>query len=99
MGHIANTAGRSSQALILMFQPLFSHYLMGSILSDFQSKGGILAILDETTRFQQGTDVSFVHQLNEKYAGNELYTKAKGDRPEFGIKHFAAQVRKMFTNQ
>ena len=53
---------------------------------------GILDILDETTRFQQGSDLSFVQQLNGKYESSSLYTKAKGDRPEFGIKHFAAQV-------
>ena len=64
-----------------------------SLLSYFQDTVGVFAILDETTRFQQGTDMSFVHQLNKKYNGNRLYTKAKGDRPEFGIKHFAAQVR------
>ena len=53
----------------------------------------MLAILDETTRYQQGSDMFFVQQLNGNYGESPLYTKAKGDRPEFGIKHFAAQVK------
>ena len=64
----------------------------------FKPKRGVLAILDETTRFQQGSDMSFIQQLNKNYGGNQLYTKAKGDRPEFGIRHFAAQVMLLTDN-
>ncbi|KAJ8307221.1 hypothetical protein KUTeg_015305 [Tegillarca granosa] len=56
------------------------------------TKTGILVILDEETKFQQGRDSGFVHKVVQKHEKNDLFQKCTGDRPEFGIRHFAGPV-------
>ncbi|KAJ8313291.1 hypothetical protein KUTeg_009157 [Tegillarca granosa] len=55
-------------------------------------KTGILVILDEETKFQQGSDSGFVDKVVQKHEKNDILQKCTGDRPEFGIRHFAGHV-------
>ncbi|KAL3836165.1 hypothetical protein ACJMK2_021607 [Sinanodonta woodiana] len=63
-------------------------------LIDFLTKprNSVLSHLDEHSRLQQGTDMSFVRQLNDNYMNNELFSRSQSNEVEFAIKHFAGKV-------
>ncbi|XP_062568549.1 myosin-IIIb-like [Saccostrea cucullata] len=57
---------------------------------------GIWPCLDEESKFAQGTDLKFVERLkktfNKSHALHNLLTFPRGERAEFGVKHFAGVV-------
>ncbi|KAL3836178.1 hypothetical protein ACJMK2_021620 [Sinanodonta woodiana] len=52
----------------------------------------VLAILDEQSTLQQGSEIAFVRQLTEKYKDSGIYIPPIADRPEFTVRHFAGKV-------
>ncbi|XP_048727151.2 uncharacterized protein LOC125645600 isoform X7 [Ostrea edulis] len=60
------------------------------------SQIGIWPCLDEESKFAQGTDLKFVERLKKNFkkehALHSLLTFPRGDRAEFGVKHFAGVV-------
>eukprot|EP00118_Oscarella_pearsei_P013163 m.102222 g.102222 ORF g.102222 m.102222 type:complete len:1858 (+) comp37156_c0_seq6:100-5673(+) len=53
---------------------------------------GILALLDEESRFPKGTDQTLLSKLHSAHAGNPYYVKPKVSGATFGIKHYAGEV-------
>ncbi|XP_035824294.1 myosin IA heavy chain, partial [Aplysia californica] len=63
------------------------------ILSMFQDKHGLLALIDEDSKFDiASSDDKLVRKMNEKFRKNEKYIPSTHDRPEFAIAHFAGDV-------
>ncbi|XP_019876972.2 myosin-VIIa-like isoform X2 [Aethina tumida] len=53
----------------------------------------ILALIDEESKFPNGTDFSLLSKLHGQHSKNPNYLKPKSDvTPAFGIKHFAGPV-------
>ncbi|KAK3602474.1 hypothetical protein CHS0354_040541 [Potamilus streckersoni] len=55
-------------------------------------RNSVLAILDEQSTLQQGSDNAFVRQLTEIYKDSGIYIPPVADRPEFTVRHFAGKV-------
>ncbi|XP_071156753.1 chitin synthase chs-2-like [Mytilus edulis] len=53
---------------------------------------GILSLLDEETKLQQGTDEKFVQKVTSNHADSGIIMKSTTSDPVFGIHHFAGQV-------
>ena len=54
----------------------------------------ILALVDEESKFPKGTDESLLTKLHQNHEKNALYVKPRSVQdPNFGIQHFAGQVR------
>nr|CAH8840255.1 unnamed protein product [Trichobilharzia regenti] len=53
----------------------------------------ILALLDEESRFPQGTDNSFLHKINSRHSSNPYYVRTASETDKrFGIQHFTGVV-------
>uniref|UniRef100_UPI00358F823D myosin-IIIb-like n=1 Tax=Myxine glutinosa TaxID=7769 RepID=UPI00358F823D len=55
---------------------------------------GLMALMDEESRFPRGSDVTFVEKLNQNFSNNtnyEVVQGVKGD-PKFAVKHYAGKV-------
>jgi len=52
----------------------------------------MFAILEDECRLQTTTDVTFVERLNQAFAKNEFYKKAKSRDPVFTVYHYAGHV-------
>ncbi|XP_008576577.1 PREDICTED: unconventional myosin-VIIb, partial [Galeopterus variegatus] len=53
----------------------------------------IMSLLDEESRFPQGTDISLVQKLNSIHANNKAFLQPKNIHDaRFGIAHFAGEV-------
>ncbi|KAJ3068891.1 Myosin type-2 heavy chain 1 [Podochytrium sp. JEL0797] len=58
-----------------------------------EAKVGVLGLLDEETRLQNGKDETFVLNMDKGFAANTYYRKAKfGGNKEFTIRHYAVDV-------
>ncbi|KAL3836179.1 hypothetical protein ACJMK2_021621 [Sinanodonta woodiana] len=57
-----------------------------------KSKQGVLAILDEQSTLQHGSDMAFVSQLTDLYKDSSIYIPPVTNRPEFTVRHFAGKV-------
>lgn len=58
----------------------------------FQKSVGILSLLDEETKLQQGTDEKFVQKVTSNHSDSGIIMKSTTSDPVFGIHHFAGQV-------
>lgn len=54
---------------------------------------GVLHLLDDESNFPKATDGSFLEKCHYNHALNELYFRPRMSSMEFGIKHYAGQVR------
>ncbi len=54
---------------------------------------GVLHLLDDESNFPKATDASFLEKCHYNHALNELYFRPRMSSMEFGIKHYAGQVR------
>lgn len=54
---------------------------------------GVLHLLDDESNFPKATDASFLEKCHYNHALNELYYRPRMSSMEFGIKHYAGQVR------
>lgn len=53
----------------------------------------VLALIDEESKFPNGTDFSLLAKLHNQHGKNKNYSKPKSDiTPAFGIQHFAGEV-------
>nr|CAI5836957.1 unnamed protein product [Callosobruchus analis] len=53
----------------------------------------VFALIDEESKFPNGTDFSMLNKLHKQHGGNQSYLKPKSDiTPSFGIQHFAGDV-------
>ncbi|KAL3325554.1 hypothetical protein AABB24_036670 [Solanum stoloniferum] len=50
---------------------------------------GIISLLDEESNFDKATDLAFANKLKQHLKANPCY---RGDREEFGIRHYAGEV-------
>ncbi|KAK4363859.1 hypothetical protein RND71_015217 [Anisodus tanguticus] len=50
---------------------------------------GLISLLDEESNFHKATDLTFADKLKQHLKANPCY---RGDREEFGIRHFAGEV-------
>ncbi|XP_043931168.1 unconventional myosin-X-like [Protopterus annectens] len=57
-----------------------------------EKKLGILALIDEESRFPKGTDHTLLEKLNNQHASNHFYMKPRVTDHQFGIKHYAGEV-------
>ncbi|KAL3836221.1 hypothetical protein ACJMK2_021660 [Sinanodonta woodiana] len=55
-------------------------------------RSGVLAVLDEQSTLQQGSDIAFVRLLTGIYKDSGIYIPPVADRPEFTVQHFAGKV-------
>ncbi|XP_063422773.1 chitin synthase chs-2-like [Mytilus trossulus] len=54
---------------------------------------GLLNLLDEETKFRQGSDAGFVLKIRTNHAKSEIIKKSRNDDPVFTVCHFAGKVR------
>lgn len=53
----------------------------------------IMALIDEESKFPQGTDRTLLHKLHKTHSLNQNYVKPKSDiNTSFGLSHFAGKV-------
>ncbi|XP_070564817.1 unconventional myosin-X-like [Ptychodera flava] len=64
----------------------------GECLDLIERKLGILALIDEESRFPKGTDQSMLTKLHRAHFENAFYTKPRITNTKFGIKHYAGEV-------
>uniref|UniRef100_UPI00358EF764 unconventional myosin-X-like isoform X2 n=1 Tax=Myxine glutinosa TaxID=7769 RepID=UPI00358EF764 len=57
-----------------------------------EKKLGILALVNEESRFPQGTDSTLLSKLHIEHGGSYLYVKPKVADQHFGIRHYAGKV-------
>ncbi|KAK3602473.1 hypothetical protein CHS0354_040540 [Potamilus streckersoni] len=64
------------------------------VLISFLTKprNSVLAILDEQSTLQHGSDIAFVRLLTELYKDSGIYIPPVTNRPEFTVRHFAGKV-------
>uniref|UniRef100_A0A4W3GIY0 Myosin motor domain-containing protein n=1 Tax=Callorhinchus milii TaxID=7868 RepID=A0A4W3GIY0_CALMI len=55
-------------------------------------KLGLLALINEESRFPKGTDSTLLEKLHSQHAGNPYYTKPRVTDHQFGVKHYAGEV-------
>jgi len=53
---------------------------------------GLFSLLDDESKFPQGTDQSFVDKLIKNFAKHPEFKTPKGQSLEFMIQHFAGQA-------
>ncbi|XP_071802894.1 unconventional myosin-X-like isoform X2 [Asterias amurensis] len=64
----------------------------GECLDLVERKLGILALINEESRFPKGTDESMLDKLHSNHAKNTFYIKPKVADGRFGIRHYAGEV-------
>lgn len=53
----------------------------------------IMALIDEESKFPQGTDLTLLNKLHKTHSQNQNYIKPKSDKiTSFGLSHFAGKV-------
>uniref|UniRef100_A0AAR2M4D9 Myosin X, like 1 n=1 Tax=Pygocentrus nattereri TaxID=42514 RepID=A0AAR2M4D9_PYGNA len=57
-----------------------------------EKKLGILALINEESRFPKGTDYTLLEKLHSRHAANPYYVKPRMADHQFGIKHYAGEV-------
>ncbi|CAL8267749.1 unnamed protein product [Lota lota] len=57
-----------------------------------QRKLGMLALINEESRFPKGTDYTLLEKLHSRHAANPYYVKPRVTDHQFGIKHYAGEV-------
>ena len=60
---------------------------------DYQKPIGLLALLDEESKFPQATDNSLVLKFNRHFSKNDYYLSSQDGRAvSFAIRHYAGKV-------
>lgn len=54
---------------------------------------GVLHLLDDESNFPRASDRSFLEKCHYNHALNELYARPRVGAQEFGISHYAGQVK------
>ncbi|XP_034041694.1 unconventional myosin-X [Thalassophryne amazonica] len=57
-----------------------------------EKKLGMLALINEESRFPKGTDYTLLEKLHSRHATNSYYVKPRVTDHQFGIKHYAGEV-------
>ncbi|CAB1418909.1 unnamed protein product, partial [Pleuronectes platessa] len=57
-----------------------------------EKKLGMLALINEESRFPKGTDLTLLEKLHSRHATNLFYVKPRVTDHQFGIKHYAGEV-------
>ncbi|XP_063789862.1 unconventional myosin-X-like [Pseudophryne corroboree] len=57
-----------------------------------EKKLGLLALINEESRFPKGTDFTLLEKLHNQHANNPHYVKPRVTENQFGIKHYAGEV-------
>uniref|UniRef100_A0A674BJK8 Unconventional myosin-X-like n=1 Tax=Salmo trutta TaxID=8032 RepID=A0A674BJK8_SALTR len=57
-----------------------------------RQKLGMLALINEESRFPKGTDYTLLEKLHSRHATNHYYMKPRVTDHQFGIKHYAGEV-------
>nr|XP_014341456.1 PREDICTED: unconventional myosin-X-like [Latimeria chalumnae] len=57
-----------------------------------EKKLGLLALINEESRFPKGTDKTLMEKLHSQHANNPYYVKPRVSDHQFGIKHYAGEV-------
>ncbi|CAH2305349.1 unconventional myosin-X-like [Pelobates cultripes] len=57
-----------------------------------EKKLGLLALINEESRFPKGTDFTLLEKLNVQHANNPHFVKPRVTENQFGIKHYAGEV-------
>uniref|UniRef100_A0A8K9Y211 Uncharacterized protein n=1 Tax=Oncorhynchus mykiss TaxID=8022 RepID=A0A8K9Y211_ONCMY len=57
-----------------------------------EKKLGMLALINEESRFPKGTDYTLLEKLHSRHATNQYYMKPRVTDHQFGIKHYAGEV-------
>ncbi|XP_034429221.1 unconventional myosin-X [Hippoglossus hippoglossus] len=57
-----------------------------------EKKLGMLALINEESRFPKGTDLTLLEKLHSRHATNLYYVKPRVTDHQFGIKHYAGEV-------
>ncbi|XP_061736072.1 unconventional myosin-X [Nerophis ophidion] len=57
-----------------------------------EKKLGMLALINEESRFPKGTDYTLLEKLHSRHATNQFYVKPRVTDHQFGIKHYAGEV-------
>ena len=68
-----------------------THLLNCCVICLLQSCG-LFSLLDDESKFPQGTDQSFVDKLIKNFANRSEFKTPKGQSLEFMIQHFAGQA-------
>ncbi|XP_065192993.1 unconventional myosin-X-like [Sycon ciliatum] len=64
----------------------------GECIDLIEKKLGVLALLDEESRFPKGTDESFLQKVHNAHGKNHFYIKPQVKNTKFGINHYAGDV-------
>nr|XP_020469676.1 unconventional myosin-X-like [Monopterus albus] len=57
-----------------------------------EKKLGLLALVNEESRFPKGTDYTLLEKLHSRHSTNPYYVKPRLADHQFGIKHYAGEV-------
>uniref|UniRef100_A0A8C6PD54 Myosin X, like 1 n=1 Tax=Nothobranchius furzeri TaxID=105023 RepID=A0A8C6PD54_NOTFU len=57
-----------------------------------EKKLGLLALVNEESRFPKGTDFTLLEKLHSRHSTNPYYVKPRVVDHQFGIKHYAGEV-------
>ncbi|XP_077303906.1 unconventional myosin-X-like isoform X2 [Lithobates pipiens] len=57
-----------------------------------EKKLGLLALINEESRFPKGTDFTLLEKLHNQHNNNPHYVKPRVTENQFGIKHYAGEV-------
>ncbi|XP_067416441.1 unconventional myosin-X-like [Emydura macquarii macquarii] len=57
-----------------------------------EKKLGLLALVNEESRFPKGTDSTLLEKLHSQHANNHYYVKPRVTDHQFGIRHYAGEV-------
>ncbi|RDD42798.1 Unconventional myosin-X [Trichoplax sp. H2] len=57
-----------------------------------ERKMGIIALIDEESRFPKGTDETLLSKLYSTHSGNRYFIKPKVNQAKFGVKHYAGDI-------
>ncbi|KAM6986769.1 LOW QUALITY PROTEIN: unconventional myosin-X [Aplochiton taeniatus] len=58
-----------------------------------EKKLGMLALINEESRFPKGTDYTLLEKLHSRHSTNQYYVKPRVTDHQFGIKHYAGEVQ------
>uniref|UniRef100_UPI00398E4DB6 unconventional myosin-X-like n=1 Tax=Pristiophorus japonicus TaxID=55135 RepID=UPI00398E4DB6 len=57
-----------------------------------EKKLGLLALINEESRFPKGTDSTLLEKLHSQHTSNSFYVKPRVTDHQFGIRHYAGEV-------
>uniref|UniRef100_A0A8B9CX38 Myosin X n=1 Tax=Anser brachyrhynchus TaxID=132585 RepID=A0A8B9CX38_9AVES len=58
-----------------------------------EKKLGLLALVNEESRFPKGTDNTLLEKLHSQHMSNHYYVKPRVTDHQFGIRHYAGEIR------